>query len=251
MFITAALVFVAGLIMGGLLNILVVRLPREGQLGGWPRCTRCGRPLAFWQVLPLVGWLVQAGRGRCCGKQLHWIFPLAELLCGMALVAFYLRYGLGTTFYFLVFVTAVLMLTAAIDWLHRSIYTLFILGPALIVLIVSWWVPHLGLIASVIGAMFAGIAFLLMFVLARLLFPGKSSPFGLGDVYLGMFIGAAVGINNMMPAIFYGVFAAGIFSAVILLLRRVGRTGMPEYISYGSFLCLGTLAFLAIQGYAT
>lgn len=246
MMLIAVLTCVAGLIIGGLLNLLVVRLPREKNLGGWPRCTRCGQSLAFWQVLPLLGWLAQAGRARCCGKRLHWVFPLTELLYAGALTAFVLRYGLSIQFAFLSFVAAVLILTAAIDWLHRSIYTLFILLPALIAVAVSPWVPQLGLIASALGAVFVGFGFLLLFFLAQILFPSKATPFGLGDVYLGIFIGAALGITNVMPALFYGVFAAGVFAAVILILRRSGRT-MTEYISYGSFLCVGALAFLIVQ----
>lgn len=251
MFATAVIVFVAGLVLGSLLNVLVARLPRESGVGGWPRCTRCGRRLAWWQILPVVGWLVQGGRGRCCGKRLHWIFLFDELICGAALVVFYLRYGLGVMFFFLAFVSAVLVLTGAIDWLHRSIYTLFILGPALIVIIASPWIAPLGLLQSAIGAIFAGIAFLLLFMLARVLFPGNAVPFGLGDVYLAIFIGATVGIRDMLPAFFYGVLGAGLVSAVILVLRRSGRNDMPEYISYGSFLCLGTLLFLMTQGFAT
>lgn len=246
--ITAIVVFTAGLLMGALLNIVVVRLPREREMGGWPRCTRCRRPLALWQLLPIVGWLAQGGRGRCCGKRLHWVFPVVELCSAVALLVFYLRYELTAPFFYLSFVAAVLLLTGAIDWLHRSIYTLFILGPALLALLASFAVPGYSFISAIIGALFAGFAFLIMFMLARILFPAKSSPFGLGDVYLGIFIGAAVGINNMMPALFYGIVLAGVFSAIILLLRRAGRTDMPEYISYGSFLCLGALAYLMLQG---
>ena len=40
----------------------------------------------------------------------------------------------GATGSYLAFVTAVLLMTAAIDWLHRSIYTFVILGAALIAL---------------------------------------------------------------------------------------------------------------------
>jgi leader peptidase (prepilin peptidase)/N-methyltransferase len=246
--ITTGIVFVAGLILGSLLNILVVRLPREREMGGWPRCTRCGKSLGLWQLIPLLGWLIQRGQGRCCGRRLQWIFPLVELISGLALVAFFLRYGLTGTFFFLCFVTAVLVLTGAIDWLHRSIYTLFILVPVVIAVVASPFVPTLGLLNSVVGAIMAGFTFVILFMLARVLFPAKASPFGLGDVYLGIFIGAVVGVNNMMPALFYGILLAGIFSAIILVLRRTGRQDMPEYISYGTFLCLGTLGFLALQG---
>src|SRR5262245_10593312 len=241
-------VFIAGLLLGTLLNVVIVRLPRERDLGGWPRCTRCGRPLAWWQLLPLIGWLAQGGRGRCCGRRLNWLFPLVELLAAGSLVAFYLRYGLGGTFVYLVFVTAVLLVTGAIDWLHRSIYTFVILGAALIALLVAQVIPSHSFLNALFGVLVAGFVFAIFFVLARVLFPGKAAPFGLGDVYLGIFIGAAVGLTRLGPSLFYGMLLAGVYSALIIVVRRMGRAGVSEYISYGTFLCLGTLAYLLLFG---
>src|SRR5262245_51041150 len=149
----AIAVFVAGLLLGVVLNVVIIRLPREREMGGWPHCTRCGRPLAWWQVLPLVGWLAQGGRGRCCGRRLSWLFPFVELLAAGSLTAFYLRYGFGSAFFYLAFVTAVLLVTGAIDWLHRSIYTFVILGAALVTLIVAHVVPSHSFTNALLGAL--------------------------------------------------------------------------------------------------
>jgi leader peptidase (prepilin peptidase) / N-methyltransferase len=163
------------------------------------------------------------------------------------LTMFYLRYGLTVPFFYLAFVMIVLLVTGAIDWLHRSIYTFVILGSALIALLASLAVPYHSFTNALVGALGAGFIFMIFFLLARFLFPAKSSPFGLGDVYLAIFIGAAVGFTNLLPTLFYGILLAGIFSAVIIILRRAGRP-TPEYISYGTFLCLGALAYLLLWG---
>jgi len=245
---TTIVVFVAGLFLGTLLNIIVIRLPREHSLGGWPRCTRCGRPLAWWQMLPVGGWLAQSGRARCCKRSLNVLFPLIELITGVALAIFQVRYGLSVPFWYLSFVAAVLIVTGAIDWLHRSIYTFVILGAVLIVLIVTIVAPIHSFRNALVGALVAGFVFVIFFVLARILFPGKSSPFGLGDVYLGIFIGAAVGLTNLLPSLFYGMIMAGVFSAALIVAKRAGRPNVPEYISYGTFLCLGALGYLVLWG---
>jgi leader peptidase (prepilin peptidase) / N-methyltransferase len=241
-------VFLAGLLLGALLNIVVVRLPRERNMTGWPRCTRCGRPLAAWQLLPVFGWLIQAGRGRCCGRALNWVFPLNELIAGTVLALLYARYGFSASFVYLAFVMVILILTGAIDWLHRSIYTFVILGAALIVLPAASVIPHHSFLNALLGALVAGFVFAIFFALARLLFPRAASPFGLGDVYLGIFIGAAVGLLDLLPALFYGMLLAGVFSAGLLVLRRAGRPNVPQYISYGTFLCLGTLIYVVLWG---
>ena len=246
---TIAVVFVAGLFLGTLLNVVIIRLPRERNMGGKPHCTRCGQPLAWWQLLPVVGWLVQGGRGRCCGRRLNWIFPLVEFLMAALLVRFYLLYGSSPVFFYLAFVAAILLITGAIDWLHRSIYTFVILGAALIVLLASLGLPaeRNNIVNGLLGLLVAGFFFAIFFMLARVMFPGKAAPFGLGDVYLAIFIGAAIGLTRLTPALFYGMLLAGVYSALLIILRRLGRSG-AEYISYGTFLCLGTLSFLAWRG---
>ena len=237
-----ALVFIAGLALGGLLNVVVIRLPRERTLLGWPRCTRTRETLAWWQLLPLAGWLIQRGRARD-GQPLHWIYPCLELLSALSFLRLYQIYGLQPVFYYLAFVCVVLMVTGAIDWLYRSIYTFVILGGTLIVLVTA---PLVGLDwrLALLGALAGGFIFALFYLLARILFPGAGVAFGLGDVYLAIFIGAAVGLLNLGPALFYGMLMAGLASAGILIARRTGRP-TPTYIAYGSYLCLGVILYIA------
>jgi leader peptidase (prepilin peptidase)/N-methyltransferase len=239
------LVFIAGLFWGSLLNLLVVRLPREGRLLGWPRCTRTGQPLAWWQLLPLLGWAIQRGRAAD-GRALHWIYPAVELLTAAAFLRIFQLYGLSPAFFYLAFVCSVLILTGAIDWLVRYIYTFVILSATLVALIAG---PLVGMnwIYMLLGALVGGFFFGLLFALAKVLFPGTAAPFGLGDVYLAIFIGAAVNVFHMGAALFYGMLLAGIFAAFIMLARRRGSE-TPTYISYGTFLCLGVVLYISLWG---
>jgi len=241
----ALIVFLAGLALGALLNVLIIRIPRERRLLGWPRCTRTGAPLAPWQLIPVAGWLLQRGRAPD-GRRLHWIYPFVEVTTALTLLRLHQLYGFGPAFFYLAFVCAVLIVTGAIDWLYRYIYTFVILGAALVVIVAG---PLAGLnwLNVVLGALTGGFVFMLFYLVARLLFSGSGVPFGLGDVYLAIFIGAAVGLLNLAPALFYGMLLAGVVSAGILIARRAGRS-TPTYIAYGSYLCLGTLLFIALGG---
>jgi leader peptidase (prepilin peptidase)/N-methyltransferase len=243
--LTQLIVFLAGLALGGLINVLVVRLPREGRLLGWPRCTRTGTPLVWWQLIPVAGWLIQRGRAGD-SRPIHWLYPLVELLSGFALLRLYQLYGLGPAFYYLAFICAVLLLTGAIDYLHRYIYTFVILGGAAVALVAGSLIL-MDWRNVALGALAGGVVFLLFYLLARILFPAAGVPFGLGDVYLAIFIGAAVGLLSLSTALFYGMVMAGIVSTGILIARRAGRP-TPTYIAYGSYLCLGCLLFIALGG---
>lgn len=239
---------VAGLLLGWLCNLVIIRLSREQGFGGWPpRCTRCAAQLSLWQILPIFGWLLQAGRGRCCGKRIHWIYPLVELLSLIAITRLLTGEGLSLTFFYLSFVTAILLITGAIDWLYRVIYTFPMLGSCVLVLLLSFALPQHSIANALLGLLVAGFVFLLFYVLARFLFPAHGAPFGLGDVYLGMFLGAVFGLTRMMPVIFYGMLLAGFFSIFIIILRALGHS-KHVYISYGTFLCLGALGSIILNG---
>jgi leader peptidase (prepilin peptidase)/N-methyltransferase len=97
------LVIVIGLVLGSFLNIVIIRLPRERRLLGWPRCIRTGQPLQWWQLLPVLGWVLQRGRAAD-GRSLPVIYPLVEIGSALWLWRLYDLYGLGPLFAYLTFV---------------------------------------------------------------------------------------------------------------------------------------------------
>lgn len=244
------LVALAGLLLGALLNLVIIRLPREQGFGGWPRCTRCGRRLAWWQVLPVLGWLVQGGRARCCSQRLDVLHPLVDLITAGTLALLYFQHRLSISMVYGATVAAILIVTGAIDWQHRLIYTLPTLGATFAAVLVAFAIPHHSLLNALAGMVVAGVLFVIFYLLARVLFPAHRAPFGLGDVYLGMFIGAALGLTNLPGALLYGMLLAGAFSAILVAVRRIGKRDVPQYISYGTFLCIGALMYLLIWGLA-
>src|SRR5690606_32843562 len=48
------------------------------------RCLHCGHTLAWYDLVPLVSWLVQRGKCRYCGVSIGFFEPLMEV--GVALV---------------------------------------------------------------------------------------------------------------------------------------------------------------------
>jgi len=243
-------VFIGGLLLGGLLNVAIIRLPREQRLLGFPRCTRTGEPLTAWQLIPVAGWLMQRGHASN-GKPLHWIYPFVELLTATSFTLLYARYAISPLSLYLGFVFLILILTGAIDWTHRYIYTFVILGAALILLIIHAFValPTMSLPNALIGMIISGIGFVLLYMLAKILFPSTAVPFGLGDVFLGIFIGAAVGLTRLLPVLSYGVFMAGFVASGLVVAKRIFKRDVPKYMSYGSYLCLGAILYLLVQGW--
>lgn len=73
-----------GAIFGSFLATLVIRWPESrAVIGGRSRCDHCGAPVSAGQMIPLLSYTLQNGRGRCCGKSIDPLHPTAEALAFM------------------------------------------------------------------------------------------------------------------------------------------------------------------------
>ena len=223
------LIALVGLCIGNLLNVVIARQLAFGQD---PR--PAGRQA-------LVDWVPIAGSLR----RRQWTALAVEVLTALMAAVLFSRYGFSARSLILFGASLVLIDTGAVDFKIRIIDTLVLVVAMLAVLALAP-LNAIGWVSSLLGLVLAGALFLFLYGLAKVLFPREAAPFGLGDVYLAAFIGALVGLVDLAVALFYGMAMAGLVAFVLIVLRAMGRT-VPAYIAYGTYLCLGTLLFLATR----
>lgn len=93
----AAFLIAAGPAVGSFLMLQADRGPsgwRGDALWGRSRCDHCAGRLGPWRLIPIVSWLAQRGRSRCCSRPLRATYPLSELF-GAAPPAVALLLGVG------------------------------------------------------------------------------------------------------------------------------------------------------------
>jgi leader peptidase (prepilin peptidase)/N-methyltransferase len=76
---------VLGLMVGSFLNVVIARLPEEGESVARPvrsRCPRCRTTLSWYENIPVLSWLALRARCRTCRAPISWRYPLVELLTG-------------------------------------------------------------------------------------------------------------------------------------------------------------------------
>jgi len=72
-----------GLIWGSFLNVVIYRVPREmSVVRPASHCPGCGTPIAGYDNLPVLTYLILRGRARCCGAAMSPRYPLVELIGG-------------------------------------------------------------------------------------------------------------------------------------------------------------------------
>src|SRR4051794_14031456 len=75
------LVFIFGAMVGSFLNVCIARIPKdESIVRPRSRCPECQAPIAAFDNIPVLSYLVLRGRCRGCGARISLRYPLVELL---------------------------------------------------------------------------------------------------------------------------------------------------------------------------
>ena len=90
----ATAVFLFGLAFGSFLNVCIYRLPL-GLSVVKPRsaCPKCSQPIAFYDNLPVLSWLILRGRCRQCRAKISARYLFIELLTAALFVTCYWYFG--------------------------------------------------------------------------------------------------------------------------------------------------------------
>jgi leader peptidase (prepilin peptidase)/N-methyltransferase len=243
----ASSIFVFGLTFGSFLNVCIYRLPLGLSVVS-PRsaCPQCKRPIAFYDNLPVVSWLLLRGRCRHCKTRISARYLLIELLTGALFLGCYAYFGLTlATLKYCVFGFLVLGLifTDAETKLLPDKLTLpgLALGIGFSLLVpvndlASQFLPGwlnlpisadlagrlLSLVDSVLGAA-VGASFIYGAGAAYLRWRGTEG-MGFGDVKLMAMVGAFLGIKLTVFTIFTASLAGSLFGLTTVLVVWIKRT---------------------------
>jgi leader peptidase (prepilin peptidase)/N-methyltransferase len=237
---TAAAVVLVGLLgaaIGSFLNVVVYRLPRgESLVSPGSRCPSCQTPIAFYDNVPVVSWLVLRGRCRDCGEPISVRYPLIELGTGLAFAAVALVRGVDVDLIVELPFVAVLVAVAGIDLEHRIVPNKIVV-PAAVWAVAGAAIAHPGDLPELL---IAGAGAFLFLLVAALIYPAGM---GMGDVKLagvmGLYLGASI-----VPALLIA-FAAGTAVGIGMLLRH-GAAARKKGVPFAPFLAFGGLVALLV-----
>lgn len=215
------LLFTFGLAVGSFLNVVIDRLPKgENIISGRSRCDHCGKTLRWFELIPLLSFVLQRGRCLRCGKQLSVQYPIVEMATALGFAFLYPSFS-----YILIFISLFVIFVA--DLKYQII-------------------PDSMLIVGVVGVLFQGrpmwlagfgasLFFLILFLITR----GRG--IGFGDVKLGFLMGLLLGFPYIVIAL-YIAFLTGATAGVILILGKMKT--LKSAVPFGPFLIWGTVAGL-------
>jgi leader peptidase (prepilin peptidase)/N-methyltransferase len=224
----AAIAFVPGLALGSFLNVVSARVPlRRSVVHPGSACMSCETPIAWYDNLPILSYLLLRGRCRSCGATIPWKYPLVELVTALLVGASVLAFGFSAEAAVAAFFCAALVAVSVVDLERRIIPNRIVLPAAAVVLAAQtmlfpspeWAVAALG--ASV------------FLFLAALAYPAGM---GMGDVKLALLLGAMLG--RTVPVAMMIAMIAALVPSIFLLVRH-GSAARKMGIPFGPFLAFG------------
>ena len=85
------LAFVLGASLASHIGLVAARSHNGEQfVSGRSHCEQCGRPLAFWEVVPFLGWILCCGRCISCGYRIPARHLVLETLSGIVAILLFL-----------------------------------------------------------------------------------------------------------------------------------------------------------------
>ncbi len=250
-------VFFFGASIGSFLNVCISRWPAElSVVRPRSRCPRCETPIAWYDNIPIISWLVLRAKCRKCALPISAQYPLIELAVGVMWVLSVWHFGLSLSALRVAIAATILLGVVMTDLQHYVIpdgftITGFLVGilMPLVAMVVGDVGPFAGPWDALVGACAGAGLIAITGWLGEIAF-GKEA-MGQGDITLMAMIGAMVGPGRSFLTIFIG---SGIGAVVYLLVvlpigmaraKRSGSEFEPPLVPFGVFLApAGMVALL-------
>lgn len=271
--------FMLGIALGSFSNVLIFRYRPERNvfarpsMSGRSHCMHCGHALRWYELLPIISFVMQRGRCRSCAAKISWQYPLVECVGGAitAGVPLFLNSFFG--------ISSVSFFSFTLPFWYYAVLAVWVLVFFVLLLITVidfrlFIIPNeLNLILGILGVV---VAFIMATKMGGFILPFRtsflqqyillSSPFqnvfanhllgaligfcfflalslltrgrgiGFGDVKLGLAMGMVLGWPDIALTIILSFVIGGLISAVLMGLKK---KHMRDKVPFAPFLVAG------------
>ncbi|MBU0671435.1 MAG: prepilin peptidase [Candidatus Margulisbacteria bacterium] len=243
------LLFVIGTIVGSFLNVCIHRLPRgESIIFPASHCPLCHQRLKAFDLVPILTYLFLRGQCRYCKAPISSRYPLVEFMTGAFFVVAAIKFPLlSLSFWFAAVFSALLIIVFFVDLEQMVVPDVVSVGGISLGLLYNLAralaFPQAGeanpFWSALAGVILGFLLFFLIGALGKFLF--KKEAIGEGDLFLAAMLGACLGWQQLLLAVFLAYLLAGVVSLVLL---AAGKLKMGDYVPFGPALVSGGLVAL-------
>lgn len=224
--------FFLGLIFGSFFNVVGLRLPKNQPFANNRSiCPHCRHPLAWYELIPVLSYIIQQGKCRHCKWKISIIYPAIELATGGLFVLSYVTIGFNLELITALLLISMLVIIFVSDLKYMLIpnkVLLFFL-PLFIVMriyqpLVPWW-------SSIAGALVG------FFLIAMVILVSRGG-MGAGDMKLFGVLGIVLGVQKVLLTLFLSCLLGTIISVILLLFKLIER---KQAVAFGPYIAAAAL----------
>lgn len=232
------LFFILGSVMGSFFHVVATRMSNdESIIAPSSRCHICDHKLKWYELIPIVSYIIQGGKCRKCGSYLPLSYLVIEIVTGILYAVCYHEYGLSPELIISVIFISILIIVIVSDIEHMIILDEVLVFGSVITII--FYLILYGLDVTVYHVLDAALAFVAMYALKLLGdFIFKKESLGGGDIKLMFFFGLVIGLPLSVITIFVATFIAFPIALFVLFSRR------DNMIPFGPFLSMAAILIL-------
>ena len=242
-----AAIFIVGAMIGSFLNVCILRLPKEESIA-FPgsHCFSCQKPIAWYDNIPILSYLILGGKCRACKKGFSAQYPIVEAVTGGLFILFWRKFGLTPVGGVYLAFSLALLVQSVIDARYKIIPDEITLPGMVLGLIASFVFPQLhgqathvaGFLSGLYGLLLGGGFLWVAGTLAEKIL--KKEAMGGGDVKLLGVVGAIIGMQGVL----WTIFVSSVIGSIVGIYLRL-RKG-DEVIPFGPFLAIAAFLYLFI-----
>ncbi|UOQ47292.1 prepilin peptidase [Gracilibacillus caseinilyticus] len=231
-FIYSVFFLILGLILGSFYNVVGLRVPKKTFFStSRSICPACKYTLRWYELIPVVSFIIQKGRCRGCKQQISVLYPVVESLTGIGFLLAYLYFDISISLCITLCLISLFAIIIVSDLRYMIIPNRILLAflPIMVVLRVlspldPWW-------SSLFGAA-AGYGTVALIILI------SRGGMGGGDMKLLGLLGILLGFPYILLAFFLANVIGLAFSLVILAKNGWKR---KQEVPFGPSIMLGAI----------
>lgn len=224
--------FLFGIILGSFFNVVGLRLPQNLPFhNDRSYCPQCKQQLSWYELIPIISYVIQRGKCRHCQTQISIIYPIIEVITGLLFVFCYMKVGFELELLTILLLVSMLMILFVSDITYMLIpnkILLFFLPLFILMRIISPLTPwNDAIIGAIVG-----------YVLIAIIILASKGGMGAGDMKLLGLLGIVLGWQQTLLTFFIAAFLGAVIGGCLMLLNKVKK---QEPIPFGPYIALGAL----------
>lgn len=249
----AVFVFIYGLLFGSFFNVVGYRIPNNLSIvkpGSF--CPKCQHKLNWYELIPVLSFLIQKGKCRKCKCNISLFYPLMELLTGILFLISYLIFGFNAQFVMSILTSSFLVIVIVSDFNYLVISDEVTIFFSIVSIVLQFFLFGTEMVLSSI--VYGVFMFSMLYVI--MLFGNiimKEEVMGGGDVKLMFFIGTIISIVNpisfsnfstycLLVNSFFEVFLASCLAIPVAVINYFSKK--ERMVPFGPFILLSALIIL-------